>query len=100
MQTQKSVADNLRNRILAREDAIGGIGLGAVGLPLCVEFAREDFPVGGLDLDPGRVASVNRGDSYISDVAAADLRRLTAAGGPCRIMHPLLSCPTGPGGGA
>ena len=80
MQTQKSVADNLRNRILAREAAIGVIGLGYVGLPLCVEFAREDFPVVGLDVDPGRVASVNLGDSYISDIAAADLRRLTTAG--------------------
>lgn len=80
MQTQKTVADNLRNKILAREAAIGVIGLGYVGLPLCVEFAREGFPVVGLDVDPVRVASVTLGDPYISDVAAADLRRLTAAG--------------------
>src|SRR3989304_3803508 len=80
MQTQKTVADNLRNRILAREAAIGGIGMGNGALPLCVQVARPGFPVVGLDVDPGRVASVPRGDSYISDVAAVDLRRLTAAG--------------------
>jgi UDP-N-acetyl-D-glucosamine dehydrogenase len=58
---------------------VGVIGLGYVGLPLAVEFAKEGFRVTGIDLDAGRVAGVNRGRSYIQDVSSDDLRRLRRA---------------------
>ncbi|MEX0620093.1 MAG: nucleotide sugar dehydrogenase [Solirubrobacterales bacterium] len=55
---------------------IGIIGLGYVGLPLAVAFAQEGDQVIGLDLDPEKVASLNRGESYIEDVASDELARL------------------------
>ncbi len=55
------------------------IGLGYVGLPLAVEFAKEGFTVTGIDLDPSRVQGVNAGRSYILDVASDDLRKLRRA---------------------
>ncbi|MGH2453075.1 MAG: nucleotide sugar dehydrogenase [bacterium] len=80
LRTHPRVVDNLRQRILTRSAVVGVIGLGYVGLPLCVEFARAGFRVVGLDLDPVRVASVNLGDSYISDVPSEHLRPFAADG--------------------
>ena len=66
----------LAKRIAGRTARIGVIGLGYVGLPLAVEFAKEGFRVTGIDLDPARVRGVNRARSYILDVPSDDLRKL------------------------
>jgi UDP-N-acetyl-D-glucosamine dehydrogenase len=58
----------LRERIRARRAAVGVIGLGYVGLPLAVEFAKEGFDVTGFDVDPWKVGEINAGRSYIPDV--------------------------------
>jgi UDP-N-acetyl-D-glucosamine dehydrogenase len=52
---------------------IGVIGLGYVGLPLAVAFAREDCRVIGVDVDSRKVEAIEAGDSYVEDVSAADL---------------------------
>ena len=56
------------------------MGLGYVGLPLAVEFAKEGFRVTGVDLDLRRIQGVNRGRSYIEDVPSDDLVKLGKAG--------------------
>jgi UDP-N-acetyl-D-glucosamine dehydrogenase len=66
----------LAKRIEQRTARVGVIGLGYVGLPLAVEFAKEGFKVTGIDLDPSRVSGVNSGRSYILDVPSDDLRKL------------------------
>jgi UDP-N-acetyl-D-glucosamine dehydrogenase len=45
------VADSLAARIRSRQARVGIVGLGYVGLPLAVEFARAGFPVTGIDLN-------------------------------------------------
>ncbi|MBI4356130.1 MAG: nucleotide sugar dehydrogenase [Candidatus Omnitrophica bacterium] len=65
---------------MSHHATIGIVGLGYVGLPLAVGFARAGFSVIGIDVDAKRVAAVNRGDSYILDIAGADLRPLVRAG--------------------
>jgi UDP-N-acetyl-D-glucosamine dehydrogenase len=52
---------------------VGVIGLGYVGLPLAVAFAREDCEVIALDLDSHKVESVRAGRSYVEDVSSDDL---------------------------
>jgi UDP-N-acetyl-D-glucosamine dehydrogenase len=47
---------------------VGIIGLGYVGLPLAVAFAREGCEVVGVDADPRKVRSLADGHSYIEDV--------------------------------
>ncbi|MBI4340978.1 MAG: nucleotide sugar dehydrogenase [Candidatus Omnitrophica bacterium] len=69
----------LARRIHTRTARVGVIGLGYVGLPLAVEFAKEGFRVTGIDLDAARVRGVNRARSYILDVPSEDLRRLRKA---------------------
>jgi UDP-N-acetyl-D-glucosamine dehydrogenase len=75
-----SLADRLRERIEQRRAHVGVVGLGYVGLPLAVEFARSGLTCTGIDLDAQKIAAIARGESYISDVAAADVRMLTEAG--------------------
>ena len=44
------------------------IGLGYVGLPLCLQFARNGVQVVGLDIDPAKVKAINAGKSYIQHI--------------------------------
>ncbi len=46
------------------------VGLGYVGLPLAIQFARSGVNVVGLDVDEAKVELVNRGQSYIKHIAA------------------------------
>jgi UDP-N-acetyl-D-glucosamine dehydrogenase len=49
------------------------VGIGYVGLPLVVEFARAGFRVTGYDKDPHKVRELAAGRSYIADVPSEDL---------------------------
>jgi UDP-N-acetyl-D-glucosamine dehydrogenase len=74
------VLERLRARVEEREARVGVAGLGYVGLPLALEFARAGFPVTGIDPDESRVDRVNRGDSYIGDVRRDDLAAVVRSG--------------------
>jgi UDP-N-acetyl-D-glucosamine dehydrogenase len=71
---------DLLKRIERKEARLGVIGLGYVGLPLAVEFARAGFPVVGYDVDAGKVAQLNAGCSYIPDVPSAHLAAVVKKG--------------------
>src|SRR3984957_18580953 len=49
---------------------IGIVGLGYVGLPLALQFARSGIMVLGFDIDPAKVKKLNRGESYIKHISA------------------------------
>jgi UDP-N-acetyl-D-glucosamine dehydrogenase len=68
------------DRIRSRTATVGVIGLGYVGLPLAVEFARAGFDVTGFDVDGSKIDLINAGQSYIPDVPQADLVEAVAAG--------------------
>ena len=59
---------SLYNKIKNKEARIGVIGLGYVGLPLAVEFAKTGFNVTGIEVDNKKIAAINNGDNYISDI--------------------------------
>lgn len=59
---------SLIDKINDKSAKIGVIGLGYVGLPLAIEFAKADFEVTGIDLDEKKVNSINSGKNYIKDV--------------------------------
>ncbi|GMV42821.1 MAG: nucleotide sugar dehydrogenase [Myxococcales bacterium] len=69
----------LKSRIESRKAHIVVIGLGYVGLPLAVEVARVGFKVTGVDVSLEKVDTINRGDSHVIDVPAADIASLVAA---------------------
>ena len=66
----------LREKLKTKQAKIGVIGLGYVGLPLAVEFAREGFSVTGIDTDPEKVRQINKGMSYITDVKGSIVSNL------------------------
>ncbi len=69
----------LKKRIDSKSAKIGVIGLGYVGLPLSVEFARKGFHVTGIDVDKERVLQANEGRSYIKDVANDELDAIVSS---------------------
>jgi UDP-N-acetyl-D-glucosamine dehydrogenase len=72
-----SMAGQLQEKILTRRARVGIIGLGYVGLPLSVEFAKAGFAVTGIDISNEKIQKVNAGQSYIRDVPKDVLTALT-----------------------
>src|SRR5688572_14511872 len=59
---------NLLDRITERRFNVAVVGLGYVGLPLAVEFARKGIKTYGIDVDPGKVDALCSGRNYIQDL--------------------------------
>ncbi len=59
---------------------VGVVGLGYVGLPLALQFARCGSKVIGFDVDSEKTTAINAGQSYIRHIAAADIAAARAAG--------------------
>jgi len=78
--SSNTIHQQLLERIKARKANIGVIGLGYVGLPLAVEFARQGFNVSGFDVDESKASQINAGTSYIPDVSQQELAEVVKAG--------------------
>jgi len=76
----RSPKEEFVRRIQDRTATVGVIGLGYVGLPLAVEFARAGLKVVGYDVSERVVSLLNRGESHIQDVDAAEVARLVKSG--------------------
>ena len=66
----------LLEKISSRQAVISVIGMGHVGLPLAVEFARSGFRVVAIDNDENRVSLLNKGATYLPDVSSDDLAHI------------------------
>lgn len=56
------------------------VGLGYVGLPLCLQFGRSGVQVLGLDIDSAKVQAINAGRSYIKHIESAAIQRVVSEG--------------------
>lgn len=74
------MSEEILKKLNERRAIVGVIGLGYVGLPLAVEFARGGLKVVGFDLDQSRVDEINDGLSYIPDVPAEMVAALVERG--------------------
>jgi UDP-N-acetyl-D-glucosamine dehydrogenase len=70
----------LEEKIRSRRARVGIVGLGYVGLPLAVEFAKAGFTVTGIDISEEKTRRVNAGDSYVGDIPSSTLAPLVEAG--------------------
>jgi UDP-N-acetyl-D-glucosamine dehydrogenase len=75
-----SAAVELRQRISKKTARVGVLGLGYVGLPLALEFARAGFEVIGIDVQQDKVDQFNRGQSYVKDVEDSVFSPLVKSG--------------------
>jgi len=73
-------ARELEQKIRSRTAQVGIVGLGYVGLPLAVEFAKAGFSVIGIEADAEKAAKVNAGQSYVLDVPGQELAGLVEEG--------------------
>lgn len=56
------------------------VGMGYVGLPLSLQFARSGIEVLGLDIDSSKVESLNQRHSYIKHIQSGDIAEMVDAG--------------------
>lgn len=63
----------LKSKLLAKEAVIGIVGLGYVGLPLAMAFAKQGFRTLGIDLNVECTEKLNQGYSHIQDVSSEAL---------------------------
>src|ERR1022692_399459 len=76
----EATAKILEEKIRTRRARVGIVGLGYVGLPLAVEFAKAGFSVTGIDISDQKVGRVNAGESYIGDISSSTLGPLVESG--------------------
>jgi len=70
----------LKKKIQSKTARVAIIGLGYVGLPLAVNFAKVGYKVFGLDTDEDRVRTIQEKKSYITDVPSAEVARVVSNG--------------------
>jgi UDP-N-acetyl-D-glucosamine dehydrogenase len=68
----------LAKKISEQRARVGIIGLGYVGLPLAKLFLHKGFDVIGFDIDPNKIGSLNRGQSYIRHISTGELKGFLA----------------------
>ncbi|MDD5097363.1 MAG: nucleotide sugar dehydrogenase [Candidatus Omnitrophica bacterium] len=73
----------IRKKIKNKQLKIAVIGLGYVGFPLAIEFAKKNIQVIGIEIDTDRLNSIKRKESYISDVSTKELKNLLSKGNFC-----------------
>ena len=72
--------ENLMRRLETKEAVVAVMGLGYVGLPLAVVFAKAGYNVIGIDPIMEKVEKINRGESYVLDVPTEEVKKLVEAG--------------------
>jgi UDP-N-acetyl-D-glucosamine dehydrogenase len=65
----------LKNKIETKTARVGVVGLGYVGLPLAMEFAKAGFSVTGIDVQESKIDSLKRGLSHVQDVPSSEVAR-------------------------
>ena len=74
------MTESLVDKIRARQATVGVIGLGYVGLPLAVEFAKAGLKTVAFDVDTEKVEKIRCGTSYIGDVPDTEVQAVAATG--------------------
>lgn len=70
----------LVQKYAAKQAKLGVIGLGYVGLPLCIAAARAGLEVVGFDIDEVKTRALANGETYIKHVSAESIAELAGSG--------------------
>jgi UDP-N-acetyl-D-glucosamine dehydrogenase len=66
------MSELLKEKIKTKKAKVGVIGLGYVGLPIAVEYARKGYHTIGIDTDAGKIKLIHQKKNYIRDVMNKD----------------------------
>src|SRR5689334_7856727 len=77
---ETTMKDQLLRKLESRSATLGVVGLGYVGLPLALEFARAGFRVIGYDVSERVVEGLMSGQSHIQDVSSEDVAQFVKSG--------------------
>src|SRR5271170_7867068 len=80
MEYGAAMDQSLEAKIANRTAKVGVIGLGYVGLPLSLMYAKAGFPVTGFDIDTRKMDAIDAGKSYIATIPAADIKEAKKSG--------------------
>lgn len=71
---------DLIKKIESKECCVGVVGLGYVGVPLCLRISEAGFCTIGFDIDPRVVNSLNEGKSLIKHIPDNDIKTMRDIG--------------------
>jgi len=71
---------DLLAKIKNKKAKVAVIGLGYVGLPLAVEYAKADYEVYGVDISKEKIAILKKGKTYIEDITDTDVKEVLDIG--------------------
>ena len=83
---------DLIKKIIKKKSTIGVIGLGYVGLPLSILFAKKKFKVLGFDLDKNKIKSINSGKSYIERISDSEVKIILKKGRCFSKFEKIIEC--------
>ena len=64
----------LKNKIIKKKITIAVIGIGYVGLPLCLRFLKRGFKVFGIDKNKKKIKIIKKGKSYIANINNREIK--------------------------
>jgi UDP-N-acetyl-D-glucosamine dehydrogenase len=68
--------EQLKNKINSKKVVVGIIGLGYVGLPLALEFAKKGIKTIGFDTDKNKIPLLMEGKSYIKHIPSDKIEQV------------------------
>ena len=71
---------DLKSKLESKQAVLGIVGLGYVGLPLLIEFAREGFAIIGFDIDESKIVKLSQNQSYIKHIPAEHIAAINGKG--------------------
>lgn len=72
------IQQELLTKLRQRRALIGVVGLGYVGLPLCLTYAEQGYQVLGLDIDQTKTSAIHEGKSYIQHIESGRVEQARA----------------------
>ena len=70
----------LKNKIIKKKITIAVIGIGYVGLPLCLRFLKRGFKVFGIDKNKKKIKIIKKGKSYIANINNREIKNAISLG--------------------
>jgi UDP-N-acetyl-D-glucosamine dehydrogenase len=78
------ILTRFQTRVQDSTAQVGVVGMGYVGLPIALLFAKKGFQTTGFDIDPVKIDSLRRGNSYIKHIPESEIAQEVQLG----LFHP------------